>query len=890
MYYGNSGVGFASDFDGVFSNIAPLENGGSASWSSAPSSGTIGDVFDYDLSTGIHMAMDANTWVKRDLGAQYYIFKVRAVVQFYPPSTGYLQVSNDDSSWTTVGSWSCDSYRGTFTPYYDVNGNWRYVRIHKSGCQWHHYCDCDIRVRQYASPEPGASVGAEETPAWDSDADGVPNYTDNCPETWNPDQADADGDNIGDLCDICPNDPGDDADGDGLCGDVDNCPNHPNPDQDDCDNDGTGDVCTIATGLSFDCNGNDIPDNCDISQGTSQDVDPVSGIPDECEGCPRPWTYTYDADFEQGTLLNLNYDEGDQLQLNLETEPFPYVWVAASGRGTIVRIDTETGEICGEYWSAPDGRGRNPSRTTVGLHGNVWAGNRDEADGGKGSVVSVGLVIGGTRVNSDGNPNPSGDYLAAPFEYCTCVDRNGDGLIKTSRGLTNIRSWSNSGGADNNGGVSTADDECIIKYVRVGGDGVRHVSVDANNNIWTGGHSDRHFDLLDGTTGAVLASFNVGMGGYGGLVDGNGVLWASSRNPMGLLRYDTKGTISTADDTYQNMSLPDAYGMGIDTLGNVWHTRYGRNEVCKYYPNGSVYSGFPKCTGGASGDRGVAVTPLDNNVWVANSHGSDVSRLDNNGTVRKVIGVGSMPTGVAVDANGKVWVTNYNSSNVMRIDPNAGGDGLGAVDLTVSLGSGASPYNYSDMTGIGLLSVVQQGSWTFVHEGRPAHTDWAWVRWNDEDCAAPHEPPSTSIVVEVRAAGAEGSLGGETYVQVDNGALLSGIVGTFLQLRVTLNGAPEGAASPVLCDLSIGGDLPAGVDCQSNGVPDNCDIVAGTSPDCNLNAYPDECEVASGAAADCNENGIPDECDIADATSKDCNANDVPDECEVAGGTAADCN
>ncbi len=74
----------------------------------------------------------------------------------------------------------------------------------------------------------------------------------------------------------------------------------------------------------------------------------------------------------------------------------------------------------------PNGRGRNPSRTTVDKNGNVWTGNRDEASGNSGSVVHVGLEENGE-----------------------CEDRNDNGIIDTSSGLGDILTWINSGGADN---------------------------------------------------------------------------------------------------------------------------------------------------------------------------------------------------------------------------------------------------------------------------------------------------------------------------------------------------------------------------------------------------------------------------------------------------------
>ena len=38
----------------------------------------------------------------------------------------------------------------------------------------------------------------------DRDRDGLPDYCDNCPNKYNPEQADSDEDGLGDDCDKCP--------------------------------------------------------------------------------------------------------------------------------------------------------------------------------------------------------------------------------------------------------------------------------------------------------------------------------------------------------------------------------------------------------------------------------------------------------------------------------------------------------------------------------------------------------------------------------------------------------------------------------------------------------------------------------------------------------------
>jgi hypothetical protein len=50
----------------------------------------------------------------------------------------------------------------------------------------------------------------------------------------------------------------------------------------DCNENSIPDECDIADGTSKDCNSNEAPDECDIADGTSEDCN-INGIPDECD-------------------------------------------------------------------------------------------------------------------------------------------------------------------------------------------------------------------------------------------------------------------------------------------------------------------------------------------------------------------------------------------------------------------------------------------------------------------------------------------------------------------------------------------------------------------------------------------------------------------------------
>lgn len=114
---------------------------------------------------------------------------------------------------------------------------------------------------------------AEVNNLYDFDCDTFPDHQDNCPSDVNPDQADGDGDNIGDVCD-------DDLDNDFVVDTIDNCPSVANTDQADNDLDTLGDACDDDDdndGIA------DTEDNCPLNANTDQADRDGDDIGDVCD-------------------------------------------------------------------------------------------------------------------------------------------------------------------------------------------------------------------------------------------------------------------------------------------------------------------------------------------------------------------------------------------------------------------------------------------------------------------------------------------------------------------------------------------------------------------------------------------------------------------------------
>lgn len=489
-------------------------------------------------------------------------------------------------------------------------------------------------------------------------------------------------------------------------------------------------------------------------------------------------TYTTDADFEEGTSTRVDI-VGGHLQLSREHATLPFIWVPGD-KGVVSKVNTETGAELGRYRVAL--YGGSPSRTAVDLEGNVWVGLRTA-----GTVVKIGLCEAGQ-----------------------CVDRNGDGTIQTSRDLN--------GDGDITWGeiLPWGQDECVLLEVVLvpGHEGAyvpgtyegpydtdywgtspRGLAVDADNNLWVGTGSTQKVYHINGATGGILDVLDVSLWDhytYGAAIDSNGVLWLLSRwryptepPPTHVLRVDPSDL-----ESIRVVRLPyEQYALAADNLGHLFLTGWESNKLFKIDIETDQIIWVKDTAEGCA--RGVATTPEDNHVWVADTCRNSVLRYDNDGNFIAEIGGLAGPSGIDVDALGKVWVTDRNSEYIHRIDPETN-----TIDLFKRLNGTGGHYSYGDMTRVVLTTVTaKNGTWAVIYDSGQDETAWGTVSWTSE------EPEGSYVRVEARSSSDRSVW--SAWETVENGSRLTETpAGRYLEIRVTLQ-IIAGEQSPFLYDLTV---------------------------------------------------------------------------------------
>ncbi len=405
-----------------------------------------------------------------------------------------------------------------------------------------------------------------------------------------------------------------------------------------------------------------------------------------------------------------------------------FLWVPNSDENTISRWDTRTGLEEARFWI-----GENPSRTAVDLEGNVWVGNRGDGRA--------------THIFTDTRD---------------CIDRNGDGVIQTSR------DFNGDGRITAGEMVGTAQDplldECVHCQVRVGqaNDLVRGVAVDADGFAWLGTWNSREIYKVNPENCEIEAQISTAVPGrsaisvYGLAVDGAGNLWTASLSHNCVARVDTQ----RAEVIEQVCATGfNSYGIAVDAADRVWWGDIS-NGVWFYDPIDRTLNHAVDPANRVRSATGI-VAGTDGMIYVAAYDSNLVGKLDPELGVWRYLPVDQVPTGmipqrnprgVTIDDDGNLWAICRGSSGLVKMTTE--GEILGTFPIVGAErpDRGTGPYSYSDNTGFQLFNfTVRSGSWRHVFDaGAPVR--FVRLTWS------PFIAEGTRIDVQVRAADDEAGL------------------------------------------------------------------------------------------------------------------------------------
>jgi hypothetical protein len=104
------------------------------------SAGLVDGAKGFDLVEGDYARVQTDNacWLRIDYGENKFIGSIR--FRSGPDSSGShpqtLRVSTDASTWTTIASWSGQTYYSSISPWFRVNMDVRYIQIDKGAPNW----------------------------------------------------------------------------------------------------------------------------------------------------------------------------------------------------------------------------------------------------------------------------------------------------------------------------------------------------------------------------------------------------------------------------------------------------------------------------------------------------------------------------------------------------------------------------------------------------------------------------------------------------------------------------------------------------------------------------------------------------------------------------------
>ncbi len=494
---------------------------------------------------------------------------------------------------------------------------------------------------------------------------------------------------------------------------------------------------------------------------------------------------------EEGVCDGVTETPEGWLTLGGATISLGHIWIANSPENTVSKLDTETGEEVGRFYTGIDAANSDPSRTAVDFDGSVYVANRAfyPPGGGPAQQASVTKIA---AVDVD------------------CIDSNDDGSITTSTDSTPMP-WN--------------QDECILYTTPVGAPGcaARAIAVGVregldgvrDRTVYIGCFYERAIYVMDGASGEIEDSFDIPQAAtYGFAITGDNIMFVAGLRSSYAGGSDADAVVDLNEDPptisyttppacgdggiFGGGAIIDSYGIAADDRGRMW-TCNTAGCVNRYDPDSNTWDSTD-----TTNCRGVAVDG-EGYVWTAMGSAADKFDPDSMTRLATVPTTGAGGLGVAIDFDGNVWVVNQGTNDASKID----------ADDEVEIGRypvGNQPYTYSDMTGFQLRNITAPtGRYLRVMEVCPGEaTDWASITLDYE------APPLTSIGVRARSANTTEDLQAAAWMDfgaVGDGGIAGDTIffeglpsGRYIELEIELRRSEEAAGAPILKGFSISGE------------------------------------------------------------------------------------
>ncbi len=411
------------------------------------------------------------------------------------------------------------------------------------------------------------------------------------------------------------------------------------------------------------------PESCDGKDNNCNGLID-EGVLSTCGTCDMSCTLQqvgpdYGNPFDVGNAHGVNINKKGYLYLDSKKSNINlnHIWIAGTGSKVVSKLNTKTGQEEARFHAC-----NSASRTSVDLNGDVWVGCRS-----------------------------GGQVMKIINDHKFCVDKNGNGVIDTSKDLNG------NGTIQSNEMKPYGQDECVRFIVRPDNseNTIRAAGVDKDNHAWVGGWNRRYLWRLNPNAGNVVSSINIGCNPYGLVIDQKGIIWVSGRGCSSLVRVDPK--TKAIKKVGHHKGSP--YGINVDMFGNIWIANTNQ-YTSRYEPKTGKWNGVAH----QMRSRGVA-TSNDGHVYVALDMTSQIAMINavTLNTVSHIsLGGGRYPVGIAVDYDGYVWAINQSKSSASKVDPKK-------KQILGEYPVGKSPYTYSDMTGYTLNNyTAPKGNFTHV--------------------------------------------------------------------------------------------------------------------------------------------------------------------------------